>query len=146
MKNKAYVQVIRPWNELFRFMALRTRHIWFILHSSEVRFITRPVIPMDMDGLRWIPMDPIAFHSTNRYRWIPSKNISALSNFHLTSGTLRRQMEGVTNRIFPIPSKNYVPIGVYWKCMAKSRYPPFFLFIFCFFFMFKSKKTKQKIR
>ena len=42
-------------------MALRTRHIWFILHLFEIRFITRPVIPMDKDGLRWIPMDPIGF-------------------------------------------------------------------------------------
>ena len=75
---------------------------WAILHVSlqgskneaylsEVRFTTRPVIPMDMDGLRWIPMDPIGFHSTNRYRWIPSDNISALYDFHLTSGTLSRQ-------------------------------------------------------
>ena len=61
MKNKLYVRVIRPWNELFRFIALRTRHIWFILHLFEIRFITRPVIPMDKDGLRWIPMDPIGF-------------------------------------------------------------------------------------
>ena len=62
-----------------------------MLHLSEVRFTTRSVIPMDMDGLRWIPMDPIGFHSTNRYRWIPSDNISALYDFHLTSGTLSRQ-------------------------------------------------------
>ena len=62
-----------------------------MLHLSEVRFTTRPVIPMDMNGLRWIPMDPIGFHSTNRYRWIPSDNISALYDFHLTSGTLSRQ-------------------------------------------------------
>ena len=62
-----------------------------MLHFSEVRLTTRPVIPMDMDGLRWIPMDPIGFHSTNRYRWITSDNISALYDFHLTSGTLSRQ-------------------------------------------------------
>ena len=42
-------------------MALRMRHIRFILHLFEIRFITRPVIPMEMDGLRWIPMDPIGF-------------------------------------------------------------------------------------
>ena len=51
LKNKVYIQVIRAWNELFRFMALRTRHISFILHLSEVRFTTRPVTPTDMDGL-----------------------------------------------------------------------------------------------
>ena len=73
------------------FKALRTRHILCMLHLSEVRFTKRPVIPMDMNGLRWIPMDPIGFHSTNRYRWIPSDNISALYDFHLTSGTLSRQ-------------------------------------------------------
>ena len=61
LEKQGNVRVIRPWNELFRFMALRTRHIWFILHLFEIRFITRPVIPMDMDGLRWIPMDPIGF-------------------------------------------------------------------------------------
>ena len=80
---------------------------WAILHVSlqgskneayfvyaaffEVRFTTRPVILMDMDGLRWILMDPIGFHSTNRYRWITLDNISALYDFHLTSGTLSRQ-------------------------------------------------------
>ena len=68
-------------------MALRTRRISFILHLSEVRLATRPVISMDMDGLRCIPIDPIGFHSTNRYRRIQSDNISALSDFHLTSGT-----------------------------------------------------------
>ena len=83
---------------MFRFKALRTRHISCMLHLSEVRFTTRPVIPMDMDGLRWIPMDPIGFHSTNRYRWIPSDNISALYNFHLTSGTLSRQFRKQTSR------------------------------------------------
>ena len=68
-------------------MALRTRRISFILHLSEVRLTTRPVISMDMDELRWIPRDLIGFHLTNRYRRIPSDNISALSDFHLTSGT-----------------------------------------------------------
>ena len=72
-------------------MALRTRHISFILHLSEVKFTTRLVIPMDIDGLRWVPMDPIGFHSTNGYRRIPSDNICALFDFHLTSGTLSRQ-------------------------------------------------------
>ena len=80
-----------------------------MLHLSEVRFTTRPVIPMDMDGPRWIPMDPIGFHSTSRYRWITSDNISALYDFHLTSGTLSRQsyllpLEGVKIIILPIPS------------------------------------------
>ena len=69
------------------YVALRTRRISFILHLSEVRLTTRPVISMDMDGLRCIPIDPIGFHSTNRYRRIQSDNISALSDFHLTSGT-----------------------------------------------------------
>ena len=36
-------------------MALRTRHISFILHLSEVKFTTRLVIPMDIDGLCWVP-------------------------------------------------------------------------------------------
>ena len=91
LKNKVYIQVIRAWNELFRFMALRTRHISFIRHLSEVRFTTRLVIPMDMAGLRWVPMDPIGFQSINGYRRIPSYNISARFDFHLTSGTLSRQ-------------------------------------------------------
>ena len=59
-------------------MALRTRYIRFILHSSEVRFITRPVIPMDMDGLHWIPMDPIGFHSTNGCSALPTELTSQL--------------------------------------------------------------------
>ena len=58
LKNKVYIQVIRALNELFRFMALKARHIWFTLHLSEVRFTTRTVIPMDMDGVRWIPINP----------------------------------------------------------------------------------------
>ena len=62
-----------------------------MVHLSELRFTTRPVIPMDMDGLRWIPTDPIGFHSTSGYRLIPSDSISALHDFHLTSGTLSRQ-------------------------------------------------------
>ena len=72
-------------------MALRTRHISFIRHLSEVRFTTRLVIPMDMAGLRWVPMDPIGFQSKNGYRRIPSYDISARFDFHLTSGTLSRQ-------------------------------------------------------
>ena len=72
-------------------MALRTRHISFILHLSEVKFTTRLVILMDIDGLRWVPMNPIGFHSKNGYRRVPSDNISALFDFHLTSGTLSRQ-------------------------------------------------------
>ena len=112
-------------------MALRTRHISFILHLSEVKFTTRLVIPMDIDGLRWVPMDPIGFHSKNGYRRIPSDNISALFDFHLTSVLFRIErilhpLEGVTNRILPIPSeKNAFPMGVYWKCMEKSRYLPY---------------------
>ena len=100
-----------------------------MLHLSEVRFTTRPVIPMDMDGLRWIPMDPIGFHSTNRYRWITSDNISALYDFHLTSGTLSRQsyltLEGVKNIILLIPSENYVSHRFVLKMYGKSRYLPF---------------------
>ena len=38
-----------------------------------------------------IPMDPIVFHSRNGYRQIPSDNICALFDFHLTSDTLSRQ-------------------------------------------------------
>ena len=87
-------------------MALKTRHISFILHLSEVKYTTRLVIRMDIDGLRWVPMDPIGFHSKNGYRWIPSDNISAL-------------FEGVTNRILPIPSEKihfpWVCIGNVWQ-------------------------------
>ena len=128
LKNKVYIQVIRAWNELFRFMALRTRHISFILHLSEVKFTTRLVIPMDIDGLCWVPMDPIGFHSKNGYRRIPSDNICALFDFHLTSGTLSRQTYFTSvgrcyeyNFAYSI-GKNTFPMGVYWKCMAKSVY------------------------
>ena len=115
---------------MFRFKALRTRHISCMLHLSEVRFTTRPVIPMDMDGLRWIPMDPIGFHSTNRYRWITSDNISALYDFHLTSGTLSRQsyllpLEGVKNIILPIPSENYVSHRFVLKMYGKKSISTF---------------------
>ena len=66
---------------------------------------------MDMDGLHWIPMDPIGFHSTNGYRGLPSKNISALSAFYLTSGT--------------------------WKMYGKKSIPTFlFIYLFIFFFFF----------
>ena len=46
-------------------------------------------------------------------------------------------LEGVKNRILPIPSENYVPIGEYWKYMAKSRYLTFFLLL-------RSKKNKTE--
>ena len=118
---------------MFRFKALRTRHISCMLHLSEVRFTTRPVILMDMDGLRWIPMDPIGFHSTNRYRWITSDNISALYDFHLTSGTLSRQsyllpLEGVKNIILPIPSENYVSHRCVLKMYGKKSISTFSFF------------------
>ena len=74
LKNKVYIQVIRAWNELFRFMALRTRHISFILHLSEVKFTTRLVIPMDIDGLRWVPM----VHGPHRIpfeKWVSADTI-----------------------------------------------------------------------
>ena len=126
LKNKVYIQVIRAWKELFRFMALRTRRISFILHLSEVRLATRPVISMDMDGLRCIPIDPIGFHSTNRYRRIQSDNISALSDFHLTSGTFfASNVSYFLWKVLRIEfcqfhQKTTFPIGVYWKCTAKS--------------------------
>ena len=129
-------------------MALRTRRISFILHLSEVRLATRPVISMDMDGLRCIPIDPIGFHSTNRYRRIQSDNISALSDFHLSSilyciasdfryffrvKRILLPLEGVTNRILPIPSENYVShwcvLEMYGKKLISTL---FFLFLFFF--------------
>ena len=117
------------------------RHISCMLHLSEVRLTTRPVIPMDMDGLRWIPMDPIGFHSTNRYRWITSDNISALYDFHLTSGTLSRQsyllpLEGVKNIILPIPWENYVSHRFVLKMYGKKS-------ISTFFFLTAEVKEKQ---
>ena len=129
-------------------MALRTRRISFILHLSEVRLTTRPVISMDMDGLRCIPIDPIGFHSTNRYRRIQSDNISALSDFHLTSGTLTsRPLEGVTNRILPIPSENYVSHWCVLEMHGKKLISTFFFFFFSFFCNYLSqRKTTQKIR
>ena len=121
-------------------MALRTRRISFILHLSEVRLTTRPVISMDMDGLRCIPIDHIGFHSTNRYRRIQSDNISALSDFHLTSGT------------FFASNVSYFPFGRCYEqnfanSIGKLRFPlvcignvrqkvniyPFFSFSFLFF-------------
>ena len=99
LKNKVYIQVIRAWNELFRFMALRTRHISFILHLSEVKFTTRLVIPMDIDGLRWVPMDPIGFHSLY-YGW-DGINISCLQNICVQNTIII-----VWNKIVSIVSKN----------------------------------------
>ena len=119
---------------MFRFKALRTRHISCMLHLSEVRFTTRPVIPMDMDGLSWIPMDPIGFHSTNRYRWITSDNISALYDFHLTSGTLSRQSYLTSAGgceeyiILPIPSENYVSHRCVLKMYGKKSISTFSFF------------------
>ena len=87
-----------------------------------------------MDGLRWIPMDPIGFHSTNRYRWITSDNISALYDFHLTSGTLSHQsyltlpLEGVKNIILPIPSENYVSHRCVLKMYGKKSISTFSFF------------------
>ena len=129
-------------------MALRTRRISFILHLSEVRLTTRPVISMDMDGLRCIPIDPIGFHSTNRYRRIQSDNISTLwfsSDFRYFFRVKRilLPLEGVTNRILPIPSENYVShwcvLEMYGKKLISTL---FFLFLF-FFFVTTWVKEKQ---
>ena len=132
-------------------MALRTRHIWFITPLFEIRFITRSVIPMDMDVLRWIPMDPIGFHSTNRYRWIPSNNISALSDFHPTSGTLLSRQTYLTsvgrcyeqNFAYSIGKLRFplVCIGNVWQKV--TIYPFFFFFSFFFFFFNVQVEEKQ---
>ena len=126
-------------------MALRTRRISFILLLSEVRLTTRPVISMDTDGLRWIPIEPIGFHSTNRYRRISSDNISALSNFHLTSGTFSRQTylisfgrcyeQNFANSIGK-PSFSFMRIGNVWQ---EVDIQPFF-FLYCL----GQRKIKQK--
>ena len=68
-----------------------------------------------MDGLRWIPMNSIGLHSTNKYRWIPSDNISALSGFNLTSGTLSRQT------YFTSVARCYEQNFSY--CFGKLRFP-----------------------
>ena len=149
MKNKVYIQVIRAWKELFRFMALRTRRISFILHLSEVRLATRPVISMDMDGLRCIPIDPIGFHSTNRYRRIQSDNIMCRLWFSPDFRYLFRvkrillPLEGVKNRILPIPSEDYVTHWCILEMYVKKSISTFFLL---FFNYLGQRKTEQKIR
>ena len=134
-------------------MALRTRRISFILHLSEVRLTIRPVISIDMDGLCCIPIDLIGFHSTNRYRRIQSDNISALSDFHLTSGTFfASNVSYFLWKVLRIEfcqfhRKTTFPIGVYWKCTAKRLTSIFFFFFFSFFCNYLGqRKTTQKIR
>ena len=72
LKNKVYIQVIRAWNELFRFMALRTRHISFILHLSEVKFTTRT---SDSDGHRWTPLGSHGPHRIPFEKWVSADTI-----------------------------------------------------------------------
>ena len=118
-------------------MALRTRRISFIPHLSGVRLATKPVISADVDGHRWIPIDPIGFHSTNRYRRIPSDNIMCRLWFSPDFRYLFRvkrillPLEGVKKRILPIPSENNV---THW-CILEMYVKKFDIYLYRLIFL-----------
>ena len=150
MKNKVHIQVIRAWNELFRFMALRTRHISFTLFISELRSLSQDQhsyvhrwTPLNSHGPHWISFDKLG---NGGYRWntfLPSLILIWLPILFRVKRILL-PLEGIMNRILPVPSGNYVS---HW-CILEM-YGNISISNFLFFFFFRclgQRNTKQKIR
>ena len=83
---------------------------------SEFRFTTTLlVIPMDMDGLHWIPSDEwISMESIGQHFCPPQYLSDFRYSFPSWLPVILLPWEGVTNRILPIPSENQVSIGMHW--------------------------------